>query len=89
MTASFASGSTSASVRVPVLPDGIVEPDEEFDLRLTLLPSTPSGIRLGTNRATGVITDSTSKVVVYRCKLINITCHFQSVSTFSRLHIEF
>ena len=44
-----------------MLRDDIVEGDEEFDLTLTLLPSTPSGISLGRNRAVGIIRDSTGE----------------------------
>jgi len=61
LTALFESDDITASVNVPVLPDGIVENDEQFDLTLTLPPSTPTGISLGRRRsATGIITDSTS-----------------------------
>ncbi|XP_065893096.1 FRAS1-related extracellular matrix protein 2-like isoform X2 [Dysidea avara] len=69
LTASFASGATSATVSVPVFPDGIVEEDEQFDLTLSLPPSTPTGINLGRRRrATGIIIDST------------ITVNFQQVT---------
>jgi len=70
LTASFSSGATTASVSVPVLPDGIEEDDEFFDLSLTLPPSAPAGISLGRRRrAVGIITDSTS-IIVHRCNSI-------------------
>ena len=62
LTATFASGMTMNNISVPVIGDNIVEEHEEFDLRLTVPSSLGPAITAGSrNRATGVITDSTSK----------------------------
>ena len=51
-----------SNVSVPVMSDSVAEAHEEFDLRLTVPSSLSPAITTGgRNRATGVITDSTSK----------------------------
>ena len=51
-----------SNVSVQVIPDNVVEGDEEFDLTLTLPSSVGRGITLGSrNTSIGVIMDSTSK----------------------------
>ena len=62
LTATFASGTTMINVSVPVINDSVAEEHEEFDLELTVPSSLGPAITAGSrNRATGVITDSTSK----------------------------
>ena len=62
LTATFASGMTMSNVSVPVIADEIAEEREEFDLILNVPSSLSPAITAGSrNRATGVITDSTSK----------------------------
>ena len=64
LTATFDSGMTMSSVSVPVINDSIVEGREEFDLTLNVPLSLGPAITAGNrDRATGVITDSTSKSV--------------------------
>ena len=62
LTATFASGMRMSNVSVPVIVDKIAEGHEEFDLSLNVPSSLSPAITAGSrDRATGVITDSTSK----------------------------
>ena len=62
LTATFASGMTMSNVSVPVMMDNIIEGHEEFDLTLNVSSSLAPAITAGsTDRAVGVIIDSTSK----------------------------
>ena len=65
LTATFASGMTTSNVSVPVIVDSVAEGQEEFDLILNIPSSLSPAITAGgRDRATGVITDSTSKCVM-------------------------
>ena len=73
LTATFASGMTTSSVSVSVINDMIAEDDEEFDLTLNVPSSLGPAITAGDrNTAVGVITDSTSKFVIYIYCIQNI-----------------
>ena len=64
LTATFASGMTMSNVSVPVIVDSVAEEYEEFDLTLNVPSSLGPAITAGgKDRATGVISDSTSKCV--------------------------
>lgn len=59
LTATFPAGMTMSSVRVEVIADSEVEPEEQFNLMLTI-PSSLMGITEGSIvAATGTIIDST------------------------------
>ena len=54
-----------SNVSVPVMVDNIAEGREEFDLMLNVPSSlSPAITAAGRNRATGIITDSTSKYII-------------------------
>ena len=64
ITATFAANSTSTTINVPITKDNIAEQSETFDLTF-IIPSSLSGqvIPKRINKAVGVITDDTSKMV--------------------------
>ena len=61
-TLTFAPGETGKAVGVSTVQDDLEEPDETFTVTLTG-PDLPAGVTLGTDRATGTITDDDSLLV--------------------------
>jgi len=65
---------TSSSVSVPVFADSEVEPNEQFDLTLTI-PTSLRGITVGSiARATGIIIDSTGKLMYMYSTYMKMMC---------------
>ena len=61
LTATIPAGATTATVRVPVMSDDIVEGNEMFSMSLNVPPSLGPGIVAGSvTSATGIIVDSTT-----------------------------
>ena len=60
-TLTIARGATSGTISVPVLDDGVPEPDETFYLNL----SSPDGARIEDGRATGTIEDNEPALSVH------------------------
>ena len=62
--ATFAAGTTSTTVNVPLINDSIAEGPETFDLSITISPSLSGQVELGTiTEAIGYILDDTSKMM--------------------------
>ena len=61
-----------SNVSVPVINDNIVEGSEEFNLMLNVQPSLGPAITADSsgNTAVGIITDSTSKCVIVKIRII-------------------
>lgn len=56
-------GMNTGRANISVTCDGVVEESESFDIRLTLSDHT-SGITLGRDTSEGLITDSTSNLII-------------------------
>lgn len=70
--ATFAAGTVSSTVNVPVTNDNIIEPSETFGLTFTIPYMLSTRVLVGDpNEATGNITDSTGKdhSYIYMVKL--------------------
>jgi len=95
MNAIIPAGITTATVRVPVMSDNIVEGDEMFSMSLTVPSSLGLGIVAGSiTSATGIIVDSTSKGPVKVTVCINYIyyrhkskVHTHSIHWFRRCRI--
>ena len=62
--ATFAAGSTSTTINVPVTVDSIAEPVETFDLSFTISSSLSGQVGQGRiTDAVGAILDATSKII--------------------------
>ena len=65
-----------SSVSIPVVADSEIESDEQFDLMLNI-PSSLMGITAGSNtEATGIIIDSTGKLVCNNLTFVYVYYHF-------------